>query len=346
MRIHRYVTILVLVATGATVVAAGQTASPSLTVDEVMTLLADQHLLATGGVQEAEVAQAILAAIDPKFCLAPVDTTSTGDVERAELWPTDIGYVKLRGLDEPGAKSLVATLKPWARTVKSGLILDLRGAGGSDLSALESVDAAFSRGAPVPVEVKGGDGVVLQHIPCGESRLPLFDVPVLVLVDGKTSGLCEVLAAVLKHYKGALLLGSPTMGDRALREWVTTRTGRKLYLATRWIDVCMLPRGVAVTPDVDLSKEPPIDHPMKPVKSDEGTNSVDVAPFEYPRENNMTTNIPQSVIDAGLLTDKAMGDPVILRALDVLKGLNVLGVLNPVRADDVPLSGSVSSGKP
>lgn len=281
-----------------------------LTPDDAAALVADHRIVTTLDGGDAGIAVALLRALDPGVRFQPPTAgAETNDVAVAELWPGGIGYLKLHGLNEAGAASCAGLLKSWAVTVTAGLILDLRGAGGNELSALQPLDDFFASGIPVNVDVVAGDGAVLQTLALGESRFPSFECPVIGIIDSETGGAAEVLAGVLKHYPNVLVLGEGSSGDRRLREWVTTRSGRRIWIATRRMDLCHLDRRLAVQPDIEVPTMPR-EARYEPAI----TGPAEVA----------STNAPVLPDDRALLREKTAHDPVLQRAVDVIRAMSVL----------------------
>jgi len=96
------------------------------------------------------------------------------------------------------------------------LVLDLRGNRGGSLSRMLRVAARFTGPVPDAVRLVRADDVRLLPIPAAEGALWRGPITVLVGPDTMSSG--EVLAALLRRYAGAAVLGERTFGkDYALR---------------------------------------------------------------------------------------------------------------------------------
>ena len=147
-----------------------------------------------------------------------------------------IGYVAVvRFRDNTGGQMFDAL--EWLKQLDMlALILDLRGnPGGSAEAAAEVAAQLLPPGSPFRY-VEGMEGERTEHlIPEYEHRLDLDYLPMTVLVDGRTSGEAEALAAVLQETGRAKLVGAPTYGEGSDYGFVELADGSALYIPTsRW----------------------------------------------------------------------------------------------------------------
>lgn len=232
-------------------------------------------------------------------------------VEAAEKLPRDLAYMKVNGLyGAEAGRQVVSTLRGWAETGRYGFILDLRGAGGDSLSAVETVGSLYARGGSLLCSFRDRqDQDVSVHKAMEGSPL---DTPVMVLVDGATCGAAEVLAAVLADsVRGALLIGAPTAGDPLIRDVVALPGGRLMYLANRRLvtaDGAVYDGRAGLTPDVAA-----------------GAPATAVDYYEAENLPDRRATLPQEVEDRAL-RDRIRGDPALRQAVDVLLGLKALNI--------------------
>jgi len=168
----------------------------------------------------------------PKEIEVQRDTIQLDAIEIAEDLPTGIGYLKLNGIYEQSGKDIVSTLCGWIGPDHPGVILDLRDAGGTDLESVGDVASLFTEPAtPLYIYRDAQNQVTLTR----KSRPGAsIDSPLVVLINGKTTGASEVLAAVLAgSVKGIILAGDPSQGDPLVREFVDLPNGWKVYIVTR-----------------------------------------------------------------------------------------------------------------
>ena len=130
------------------------------------------------------------------------------------------------------AATLMATGLTQAGAEGGGVILDCRGAAGSDLAAVDAIAGHFAEPDTFLYAIQDGAGEDLDlHAASAAVRA---SVPVLMLVDGGTRGAAELLAALFTEPRGVLLVGSRTRGDAARRETVRLTEGRLAVMATGW----------------------------------------------------------------------------------------------------------------
>lgn len=232
-------------------------------------------------------------------------------VELAEKLPRDLAYMKVNGLfGAEAGRQIVSTLRGWAETGRYGFILDLRGAGGDNLKAVETVGSLYARGGAILCSFRDRqDQDVSVHKAMEGSPL---ETPVIVLVDGQTRGAAEVLAAVLADsVRGALLIGTPTAGDPLIRDVVALPGGRLIYLANRRLvtaDGAVYDGRAGLTPDVAA-----------------GAPATAADYYEPENVPDRRETLPQEVEDRAL-RDRIRGDQALRQAVDVLLGLKALNI--------------------
>jgi C-terminal processing protease CtpA/Prc len=127
---------------------------------------------------------------------------------------------------------LVMRFREWAETGAIGLILDLRGAGGSDNDATKSIASLFCPGNTLLGSIRDRNDQDVRVYRSPESN-PVT-IPAILLVDADTHGMAEVLAATLRDASSSvLIMGQPTSGDMNLREVIELPGGDLLWIATR-----------------------------------------------------------------------------------------------------------------
>src|SRR5262249_58851975 len=95
-----------------------------------------------------------------------------------------------------------------------GLILDLRWCPGGYLNeAVEVADLFLGAGVVATVKSRGREDTVYRSTDGGKFR----DCPVVVLVNGETSGGAELIAAALQDHKRACVVGQRTLGKASVQ---------------------------------------------------------------------------------------------------------------------------------
>lgn len=127
-----------------------------------------------------------------------------------------------------------------------GIILDLRGASGSDVALAQEVASIFLAKGAVVIEAERTDRNVnkretmvmppLQFTVAKEAQdatKAFYMVPLAVLVDGNTAGAAQILAGALKNER-AVVIGTPTYGNGVgVTQGILRGTGAIVQIGTR-----------------------------------------------------------------------------------------------------------------
>lgn len=242
--------------------------------------------------------------------------TTLQPVETSEKWSRELAYMKLNGLYEPDAgRTVVSTLRGWSETGRFGFILDLRGATGNDLAAVQAIGSLFAPAGSLLFSFRDRQDQDVSTFKA-LSGDPL-KTPVVVLVDEATSGAAEVLAAVLADsVRGALVIGEATAGDPLIRDVVSLPNQRNIYLATRRLvtaDGAVYDGHAGLSPDVVAPRI-----------------AADADYYEPEAMPDRRATLPQEGEDRAM-RDRWRGDPALRQAVDLLLGLKALNI----RADGV-----------
>jgi hypothetical protein len=147
--------------------------------------------------------------------------------ERADTAPRTQGdaavYVRI---DRIGPRGLSAALRSRLGSQAHGLILDLRGCAGGLLDESEALADVFLRDGRIAElrETNRTEEGRAANTPDD------VDIPVIVLVNGATSGGAELFAAALKEHDRALIVGETTHGYGAITLWFRLKSGTMLSL--------------------------------------------------------------------------------------------------------------------
>ena len=230
-----------------------------------------------------------------------------------ETWLDDLRYIRLNGLHPRCAAEVQAALKP--DPLLRGLILDLRDAGGEDIDAVLAASALLCGPDQVLAQWRGLDDSGASDLRSAPWVGPVVETPVLVLINARTRGASELLAALLsRRGRGILLVGEPSAGDPLIREILPLDDGAALRVATRKL---VFPDGDALdarntlAPDVrvgdtDLIEPPPVED--RPLLAQNHLRATDTAAHA-----------------AGLyLQNRIRYDAILKRAVDIMLGLRAL----------------------
>ena len=148
----------------------------------------------------------------------------------SELIAGRTGYVRLGSLNNANLQALDKALSGFAAKKVNDLIVDLRASSAtSDLSlAAEFAKRFCPKGKPI-FTVRKPTGH--QDRVFSSDRDPAFRGLLMVLADSDTSGAAEAIAAALRFYNKALVIGQPTAGRAAEYSDLPLPNGKDLRLA-------------------------------------------------------------------------------------------------------------------
>lgn len=304
------------------------------------------------GMVEADLNRAavegLLEQLRPRVALVtdvdapkPGTTPETG-AAGTRLFDRSLAYFRLPRLETGVAGTFSAALAGLTnRSHLEGLVLDLRFAEGTDYAEAGRLADCFVA-KPGPLLRWGEETFEATR------KTNAFDHPVTVLVNGETKGAAEALAAVLRHAEVALLLGSTTAGQANLFKEFELSSGQRLRIASTPVRAGdgreLSPTGIR--PDIAVAvrledERLYLDDPYRvlarpgPTARRGNTNTVAGATNRPTRMNeadlvrlrreglNLDSDAPPTT-RAATSEAPVVTDPVLARALDLLRGLAVL----------------------
>lgn len=256
----------------------------------------------------------------------------------------DIGYVQLTHVSGDADVKLATALDDLRKDgALQGLVLDLRFADGRDFAASARASSLFFAGGE-PI-LDWGEGVF-----AAPGRSNQFTAPVAILVNARTRGSAEALAAALRSGGRAVVIGDRTAGEASLLRDFTLSTGRVLRLAVAPVRTGdgQAIAGEGLTPDIRVAI--PVDAERRYVLEPYAPSSSAVSGAAA--HGSDTTQAPfgrRRVTEAELIRNKRQSlglpdlpeptnpgkephsgtaphvqDPALARGLDFVTGLNAV----------------------
>lgn len=281
--------------------------------------------------------------IDAPGAETPEKTNAAG-IASVRLFDGAFAYIRLGSVNAEAGDSFSRIFQEMSKTNHAkikGVVLDLRFASGTDYAAAAKVADCFFNSTRPLLNWRSGSAHATE-------KNDAILAPVAVLVNSRTCGAAEALAAVLRDSGAGLLLGEPTSGRASIFKEFPLANGDKLRVAVANVTVgagTVLTNGL--NPDIPVEASLPDEEawlrdPYKVLHPEEvaKTNDTNAPPqparprfneAELVREHaagedqdEFTTAGPE----ADDQTVPVVADPVLARALDLLKGL---AVIQPVR---------------
>src|SRR6478752_5726598 len=251
----------------------------------------------------------------------------------SELIGGRTGYVRLGTLNNANLQALDKALSGFAAKKVNDLIVDLRASSTTnDLSlATEFAKRFCPKGKPIFTVRKP---TVHQDRVFSSDRDPAFRGLLMVLADSDTSGAAEAIAAALRFYNKALVIGQPTAGRAGEYSDLPLPSGKGLRLA---VGEMISPDGRSLFPE-GMKPDLPVEMSLSEKRQIFQSNSEKgMGPFIYetgrPHMSEAAllagTNPELEAAEAaqqrrGRAPEKPPPhDPVLQRALDVVTSLEV-----------------------
>ncbi len=225
----------------------------------------------------------------------------------------------------------------------TGVVLDLRFATGHDYAAAVATAGLFiSKDLPL---LDWGNGLV--HSKANNDAITL---PLVVLVNHQTADAAEALAAVLREDARAVILGSTTAGEATIGRDFPLKNGQYLRIATAAVKLGngQTLSASGVKPDIQITLKPDEEkayyaEPFKEFSASSGPgddttnlNATNQTPHPHLTEADLIRErkerpgmelqyepMPDGADGAPRALEKpVVRDPVLARALDLVKGIS------------------------
>jgi len=309
------------------------------------------------GLGEADLNEAALRGLLKEFpgrvsvedyALATATNVAAKALGKATVFDGSFAYLRVRSVTPSLAEEIRQAWKNLSETNKirlKGVALDLRFADGDDYAAASGAVDCFLSGEEPLLEWPGQKTESTK-------KADAISVPVTLIVDAKTSGAAEALAAALRATDRALAVGSKTADQAYVFKEFPLSNGQKLRVATAEVKFAGGPSlAGGLTPDIPVDSTPEddkayLDNPYKKLHIPEPavvvtqTNAVvtNEAPVKFneaelvrEQKEAISGDAVQPVVQARAPEQAAplIADPALARALDLLKGLSVMGAGKP-----------------
>jgi len=250
----------------------------------------------------------------------------------SEVLGGHIGYLRLGSLNSANLQAMDKSLSNFAGKKVDALIVDLRSSQGTNdfATAAEFAKRFCPKGKPLFTLRKPA---ARQDRVFNSDRDPAFHGLVMVLADGDTAGSAEALAAALRFYNKALIIGQPTAGRAVEYSDLSLPGGKVLHVA---VAEMISPEGRSLFPD-GVKPDLPVEMRMTDKRQVfQLSDEKGMGPFVYetgrPHMNEAAllagTNPEVEAAEAqqrrGRAPEKPPAhDPVLQRALDVVTSLEI-----------------------
>jgi len=248
----------------------------------------------------------------------------------SEVFDGHIGYLRLGSLNSGNLKELDKTLQDFVAKKVDALIVDLRASSVGDFASAAEFAKRFCPKGKALFTVR--KPAVRQDRAFNSDRDPSFQGLIVALIDGDTAGGAETVAADLRFYDKALLVGQPSAGRAVEYSDLPLPSGKILRVASA---AAALPDGQPLFPGgvkPDLPVEMSIADKRQVFRlSGEKGMALFVYETERPHLNeaaliagtNPEIDIPDAQRRNRAREKQPARDSVLQRALDVVTSLEI-----------------------
>lgn len=185
------------------------------------------------GAAGSEVKLRILRANSKPLTLTVKRGSFRAPAAEARMEAGKIGVLRINSLDSGEAADARARLQDLVKQGAQKIVIDLRNVAGGDIQEGVTVANFFIRDGQIAKTI-GREQKVLKSFEA-DSKVTLFNGPVVVLIDSGTAGAAEVVASAFLEDKRGDVVGEKSFGAGAEQELFTLRDGDGLLLTTvKW----------------------------------------------------------------------------------------------------------------
>ena len=175
------------------------------------------------------------------------------DTVTYEMKDGKVGYILLSGFEDVTYEQFEEALTDLSNQNMQGLVVDLRGNPGGNLSTVcDVLDLILPEGTIVSTKDRNGKGETYKS---DEERQ--LNVPLVVLINEYSASAAEIFAGAVKDYEIGTLVGMTTYGKGIVQNVYKLRDGTSLkitsseYFTPSGTNI----HGVGVKPDVEVKYE-------------------------------------------------------------------------------------------
>ena len=230
----------------------------------------------------------------------------------------NVAYIRITSFTEQTETGLRSGLKKLRAEIGkdfSGVVLDLRNNPGGLLEQAINVSSAFLEKGEV-VSTRGRHADQVQRYPSRGGDLA-EGKPVVVMINGGSASASEIVAGALQDHNRGIIMGTKSFGKGSVQTIIPLKGRGAMRLTTSryYTPAGRSIQGTGITPDINVPQSK-----VEPIKAQPRRSEASL-PNALKNENGEGKK--PAAKDAA--KKKAVTDYQLVRALDLLRGLNLYG---------------------
>ena len=164
-----------------------------------------------------------------------------------------IGYIQIKMFDEDIYTEFTEHLNELLSSGIKGVVLDLRNNPGGDYDEVMKIaDSFIPEGVIIYTEDKNGKVINTEY-----SDSNHFELPLVVLVNGRSASASEVLTASIKDYNIGTIVGTKTFGKGIVQEThlLNQGAGLKLTVSKYFTSKGVCIQGEGIEPNIEITND-------------------------------------------------------------------------------------------
>lgn len=256
---------------------------------------------------------------------------------RSRMLENGYGYIRIAQFQERTDEDVAKALKTLQEENKGrqldGLVLDLRNDPGGLLDQAVRVADHFIESGKLIVYTEGRDkDARMQFTATSRSKEPGY--PIVVLINGGSASASEIVAGALQDHKRAVVMGTQSFGKGSVQTIIplSDDSGLRLTTARYYTPSGRSIQAKGITPDITVEQ---LELPKQSSKREamfirekdlenHFENTDDGKKPEVKKEQPQDKEVGKDISEATKAADQLKSDYQLIRALDLLKGWDIL----------------------
>lgn len=243
------------------------------------------------------------------------------------------GYIRIAQFQEKTADDLQKALATFDESKLKGLVLDLRNDPGGLLDQAVKVSEQFLDEGKLIVYTEGREKDSQMRFNAKKGK-KTANYPIVVLINSGSASASEIVAGALQDHKRAVVMGVQSFGKGSVQTIIplSDNSGLRLTTARYFTPSGRSIQAKGITPDIVVER---VELPSTEKKDAMHIREKDLENhFENDRKDN--PEVKQGGLPLYKTDEQVKGDYQILRALDLLKGWEILKKVM-VTTDQIPV---------